>query len=138
MTAATPLAANDGTAKTLIGALGKVDQKLVKGEAHQAWISGQGALKKAAGALQQAGTIEDARSQFHLLSNTLIALAKTFQLQGRQPILLFHCPMAFDSKGADWLQNKPGTENPYYGSMMFRCGEQTEVIAPGSHPDHQE
>jgi Cu(I)/Ag(I) efflux system membrane fusion protein len=39
--------------------------------------------------------------------------------------------MAAGGKGAYWLQNKPGTENPYYGSAMFKCGEQVETIFPG-------
>ena len=30
-------------------------------------------------------------------------------------------------------QNKQGTENPYYGSMMFSCGEETRAIeVPGA------
>ena len=39
--------------------------------------------------------------------------------------------MAFNNKGADWLQNKTGTENPYFGKMMFSCGDQVEVIFEG-------
>ena len=30
--------------------------------------------------------------------------------------------MAFDNTGADWLQEKKGTENPYFGASMFTCG----------------
>ncbi|MCB0295126.1 MAG: DUF3347 domain-containing protein, partial [Calditrichaeota bacterium] len=41
----------------------------------------------------------------------------------------YHCPMAFDNKGADWLQDKQGVENPYFGSAMFRCGEEVEKVA---------
>ena len=37
-----------------------------------------------------------------------------------------------DGTGADWLQSREGTENPYYGSQMFRCGSQTEsLVADG-------
>jgi hypothetical protein len=39
--------------------------------------------------------------------------------------------MANDNKGAYWLQNKKGTENPYFGSSMFNCGSQVEIVSPG-------
>jgi len=34
-----------------------------------------------------------------------------------------HCPMAFDSKGADWLSDNSKIENPYFGGSMLECGE---------------
>jgi Cu(I)/Ag(I) efflux system membrane fusion protein len=36
--------------------------------------------------------------------------------------------MAFDNRGADWLQSATKTENPYFGSAMFRCGALKETI----------
>lgn len=32
------------------------------------------------------------------------------------------CPMAFDNKGAIWLQSSSQLANPYFGEMMLRCG----------------
>jgi len=29
---------------------------------------------------------------------------------------------------ASWLNEKENVENPYYGSMMFDCGDVTETI----------
>ena len=46
--------------------------------------------------------------------------------------------MAAEGKGAYWLQNKTGVENPYYGSAMFSCGEQVETISPASLKEHPE
>ncbi|MCP4450592.1 MAG: DUF3347 domain-containing protein, partial [Planctomycetes bacterium] len=40
----------------------------------------------------------------------------------------FHCPMAFDNQGASWLQNVNDIKNPYFGDMMLKCGELTDVI----------
>ena len=68
-------------------------------------------------------------SEFELLSNDLILTLKQFSSDASQNIYLYHCPMAFDNKGADWLQNKEGTENPYFGSKMFKCGTQEEILA---------
>ena len=81
--------------------------------------------------IERAKTIEHARSSFEKLSHAMINIAKYFGSSGSQPILLYHCPMAFDFKGADWLQNKEGTENPYFGSEMFRCGSQLAILTNG-------
>ena len=37
-------------------------------------------------------------------------------------VYVVHCPMAFESKGADWLSEAPEVENPYFGADMFSCG----------------
>lgn len=37
------------------------------------------------------------------------------------------CPMAFDNKGAIWLQLPPQLANPYFGKMMLRCGSTKKI-----------
>jgi Cu(I)/Ag(I) efflux system membrane fusion protein len=39
-----------------------------------------------------------------------------------------HCPMAFNNKGADWLQADNEIRNLYFGASMLKCGEVTEEI----------
>ena len=90
-------------------------------------------IEQSAGGLATAKDIAKAREAFALLSESLIAVAKRFGTTGQEPVLRFHCPMAFDGRGADWLQDKPGTENPYFGAAMFKCGTKTETIVP-AHP----
>jgi len=119
-------------AKNLLNALGKVDMGLLEGSAHMAWMRESASLKKSADAVSGAEDLEADRRGFALLSESMAAAAKQFGTSGVQPILRFHCPMAFDGRGADWLQNKPGTENPYFGSAMFKCGNITETIDTGS------
>ena len=36
--------------------------------------------------------------------------------------------MAFDNKGARWLQDNDQTSNPYFGHTMLRCGGVKEMI----------
>ncbi|HEY5626497.1 MAG TPA: hypothetical protein VIR79_00985, partial [Nitrospira sp.] len=50
----------------------------------------------------------------------------------------FHCPMAFDGRGADWLQMTERTENPFFGSAMFRCGALEDSITPATPAAGQE
>jgi Cu(I)/Ag(I) efflux system membrane fusion protein len=37
--------------------------------------------------------------------------------------------MAFDDKGADWLQLDEDILNPYFGASMLKCGEVKKVIS---------
>jgi Cu(I)/Ag(I) efflux system membrane fusion protein len=36
--------------------------------------------------------------------------------------------MAFDNKGAGWLQLDDQTRNPYFGDQMLQCGGVEEII----------
>jgi Cu(I)/Ag(I) efflux system membrane fusion protein len=96
------------------------------------WANVQAQLEKDAATVLAAETIKLARNAFFDLSNHLIAAVRTFAATGRQSAMIFHCPMAMGGDGADWLQPKPGTENPYYGSMMFKCGSQKETLIAGT------
>jgi Cu(I)/Ag(I) efflux system membrane fusion protein len=35
--------------------------------------------------------------------------------------------MAFDNRGADWLQVEPLIANPYFGATMLRCGTVRDI-----------
>lgn len=39
-----------------------------------------------------------------------------------EPLVRHYCSMAFDNKGAGWLQADHDTLNPYFGEEMLRCG----------------
>ncbi len=39
-----------------------------------------------------------------------------------------YCPMANGDKGAFWLSNIEGIENPYFGDEMLKCGETRETL----------
>jgi Cu(I)/Ag(I) efflux system membrane fusion protein len=119
------------SAKKIDEVIDAVDVKLLEGTPHSAWVKEQEVLKKSAQEVISAKDIESARLAFIPLSESLYTVAKRFGTSGTQPILRFHCSMAAGGKGAHWLQNKPGTENPYYGSAMFKCGDQVETIFPG-------
>jgi hypothetical protein len=40
--------------------------------------------------------------------------------------------MAFDNRGAQWIQEAETIENPYFGAAMRTCGSIEEVVEPGS------
>lgn len=71
--------------------------------------------KKAADALVQAKTIEDARKGFGELS---VILLPKFQEAGIEGAHAFMC----DMKKRPWMQRGDKPENPYYGKAMLTCG----------------
>lgn len=77
-----------------------------------------------AGAADTVGNAKDlavARTAFNDLSDALIAHRKTDKALAEQ-FYVVHCPMAFDGKGASWLQATKTVSNPYFGASMLRCG----------------
>jgi len=115
-------------ARELLEKLTGVDMSLVKGDMHMAWMKAGGDMKRTAGKLAAANSIQDARSAFSLLSDVMTLAARRFGPVPGLNIFRLHCPMAFDNRGATWLQNHDKVENPYFGSTMFGCGEVTENL----------
>ena len=114
----------------LRGALESIDMSLTSGDAHVAWMERLGELKAGVDTLGGAADLESSRASFERVSNALVDTVRQFGSNGEEPVLLYNCPMAFDGRGADWLQTKEGTENPYYGSKMFKCGSLKETLVP--------
>lgn len=101
----------------------------VRGE----WIAAGPNLRESAAGIVNAVSIDEARAAFEGVSNALIGVAGQIGTGGRSPVLVYHCPMAFDHRGARWMQNKQGVENPYFGAVMFRCGVLKQII--GGHAE---
>jgi len=91
-------------------------------------------LAKRAG---EAKDIESARALFESYSKLIIQAAETFGSDGERSLYVTYCPMAFDFKGASWLQTVEQVTNPYFGDMMLRCGETRKTIGPANdHTQH--
>ncbi len=83
--------------------------------------------------LAKAETLEKARTQFSLLTQTLDRFLEQFGNVSDTPIRLAYCPMAQDNRGDSWYQRGAVVDNVYFGEQMRKCGELRQVIAPGSH-----
>ncbi|MBX3323880.1 MAG: efflux RND transporter periplasmic adaptor subunit [Phycisphaeraceae bacterium] len=107
-------------------ALGFVEEAGLVGEPLGAW-------RRAAAKLRVTDAITDiavARTRFEDMSEAVVALQRRFGHRGSESWNLAHCPMAFDNKGADWLQRGTQINNPYFGASMLRCGEIRETFLP--------
>jgi len=109
-------------------ALSAVKMSLVSGEAHNVWMDNSMKMKAALNKIKEAEGIEPMREGFEGLSNELIVVVKQFGVYPAKTLYKFNCPMAFDNKGADWLQIDKDTRNPYFGASMLKCGQVVEVI----------
>jgi len=64
--------------------------------------------------------IKGIRAEFIEISNHLIESAKTHGYD--ETLFVQFCPMADSNKGAFWLSKSKDILNPYFGSMMLKCG----------------
>lgn len=76
--------------------------------------------------------IDEARNMFETFSNEIIALEKTYGHDFNKVVHLTFCSMAFNDKGAYWLQTMDVVNNPYFGSKMLKCGEIRESYKPNN------
>jgi len=114
--------------KAMLAALEKVDMKLVAGDDHAAWMRFVGEARTTLKQIAEAEEITEVRSGFALLSEEVLALAKRFGPPAGTTFFDMKCPMAFDNRGARWLQSDSPVRNPYFGAAMLQCGEVVEVI----------
>lgn len=96
--------------------------------ARSAWDKLAGAVVSA----EKAKTILALRTAFEGVSNELIKVEQVVGRRGLPRFYRVHCSMAFEGKGADWLQVGKVISNPYYGARMLRCGSVTKEYAPMS------
>jgi len=115
-------------------ALGGVDMKLLAGEAHMLWMKHLKSLQPAVDQLLKANDIKARRKAFALLSEAVAETAAAFGGEAK-PLFQLRCPMAFDNRGATWLQTDKDVRNPYFGQQMLKCGEVVKVISTGKADD---
>jgi len=125
-------------AKETLDALHAVDMKLLEGDAHMLWMKDAAGLEKSLDAIGRAQDVEKIRQAFALLSEQLAGAVKRFGWTGGGSLYRIHCPMAFNNRGADWLQDTDQVHNPYFGAAMPTCGSVVEVIATEQQKETRE
>jgi Cu(I)/Ag(I) efflux system membrane fusion protein len=133
----TALAADDfDAARARVGevarALDAVATTDLGAEARERWFGIRDDLVASIAAMDEAKDIEGLRGRLPSVTAATARAIRSFGVELDADVRLFHCPMAFDDAGADWLQSGETTANPYFGARMFRCGSQKEILAGGS------
>jgi Cu(I)/Ag(I) efflux system membrane fusion protein len=116
-------------------ALAKLDGAALGKPLQEAWRKEKARLKKAAGEAAKAKDLAGLRSAFALLSDELAAVIRQFGVADVDTVYRLHCPMAFNNRGADWLQSDREVRNPYYGAQMLQCGEVVETMVEEGDAD---
>lgn len=89
-------------------------------------------LSKSAGEIAESVDLDEARRAFEHVSNAMVRAVRAVGLSEDSSAHLAFCPMAFEGRRADWLQNDKELLNPYFGAAMLRCGEFEEITAPSA------
>ncbi len=124
-------------AKKALDAVAAVDMALLSGQDHMDWMKHEAELKKILSHIVELRKIEAIRKDFAVLSEQITTTVKRFKASSAT-LYQFKCPMAFDNRGATWLQSDKETANPYFGKMMLRCGDVIEVIPGQEQPEGHE
>jgi Cu(I)/Ag(I) efflux system membrane fusion protein len=110
----------------ILNDLAQVDMKLVKGEAHNHWMSLEKEIKSSAKSIANTSDIKEHRNHFKHLSSHLIKAVQMFGVN--EKVYVEFCPMADNNNGAYWLSKEEKVINPYFGEAMLTCGEVKQVI----------
>lgn len=107
-------------------------------ESLEHWESNRQKLLKVTEHAGHWSDITAVRGAFEKISSVLIVLEKSLGHSNGSYFEVF-CPMAFNNKGAGWLQKGKEVFNPYFGQKMLRCGEiRTEFKAEMMEQDYHE
>ncbi|WP_421941784.1 DUF3347 domain-containing protein [Pedobacter sp.] len=90
---------------------------------HNLWMEQSKIMKSKAKEIAASKDLKAQRKSFEGISYAMIKTLKATKFN-QSTVYIQHCPMA----KASWLNEKENVENPYYGSMMFDCGEVAETI----------
>ena len=116
------------------GALNSMDALTIPKDQRDTWSSAEAAIEDALDAMEKASDIEGLRRNLVPITAGLAEAIRVYGIAEGPPVYRAHCPMAFDNKGADWLQPDTAIRNPYFGSMMLECGEITGRL-DGTHEE---
>ncbi|MFP4580962.1 MAG: efflux RND transporter periplasmic adaptor subunit [Candidatus Sumerlaeia bacterium] len=116
-------------AGTAIEALKQTDMNLLDEKPHMFWMDELEAIRKALAKIRdEKENIGRARTEFKIVSDATIRVARRLGMADDTTLNLFYCPMAFDNLGAEWLQTNEDLRNPYFGDQMLKCGEMRPLM----------
>ncbi len=92
------------------------------------WDSLDGRLMKVLHPMSASPDISTMRTHFADFTPLMLEAIENFGLVGPDPVYLYHCPMARNNEGADWLQGDKKLLNPFYGGTMPKCGNLVEAV----------
>lgn len=108
------------------------------GHARESWDLIDKTLRSELEHLEHWSDLAELRRAFEPISQSMITLQKQFGYGGTGASYEVFCPMAFDNRGASWLQQNTTVNNPYFGASMLRCGEVRKEFASRAEMDQSQ
>ncbi|MCW3091428.1 MAG: hypothetical protein JWP81_2497 [Ferruginibacter sp.] len=112
-------------ATMMLQVVSRFDNSLLPADQKPEYSQHINAIRQDADAIVKSADVETARKHFAELSEHTYELAKAFG--AGKKVYYDHCPMAFNGKGANWLNDVAAIQNPYMGSKMPECGSVKQV-----------
>jgi hypothetical protein len=113
-------------AKMLLQVINQFDNSLLPAGQKTEYTKHINAIKEHADAIVKSADVNAERMHFSELSTHTYELLKAFG--AGKKIYYDHCPMALNSKGANWLNESAAIQNPYMGTKMPECGSVEQII----------
>lgn len=113
-------------------------QELLDSKARDSWKTFLESATKDLKSITEHKEIPAQRKAFDPLSESFVKMLMGFRHVMNHPLIVFHCPMAQDQKGAYWVEASEERRNPYFGVSKFKgqdmlsCAELIERIPPES------
>ncbi|MEW6530936.1 MAG: efflux RND transporter periplasmic adaptor subunit [Thermodesulfobacteriota bacterium] len=108
----------------------------LEGKAQETWKKLSDSIASNLKGVIDGTDVELKRRAFGPLSEDFVRLLMAFRHTMAQPLVIFHCPMAFNKQGAYWVEGSEERRNPYFGRTPFKgqdmlqCAELVEKIPP--------
>lgn len=93
------------------------------------WDSTDARIMEVLHPMASAASLEATRGFFIDFTQVLTDAIEKIGLREDHPAYLFHCPMAKDNAGAEWLQRDTVLANPYFGASMPTCGNLVKRVS---------
>lgn len=114
----------------LLNTIAQVDASDLSAGQRTSWDSLSAYIVEAGTMAAAARQLAPQRTEFEKIAEAMIHLDYCFGHPEPNTHYVTFCPMAFDSRGAYWLQNEKGIANPWFGHIMPKCGKVTDQIDP--------
>tara|TARA_R110002049_G_scaffold309101_2_gene516925 strand:+ start:50082 stop:52451 length:2370 start_codon:yes stop_codon:yes gene_type:complete len=115
-----------------------IDASTLAEVASKRWAAESRSLSSIVARLAKATDLGAMRSAFALLSDELMTIQRMFGFHSGNQLFELHCPMAFDGRGATWLQANDTVRNPYYGGSMLKCADKVAPLVEAPPPGGNE
>jgi len=109
-------------------------------KAQETWKKLSDAMETNLKAMTDSREIGAMRKAFDPVSEAFAKVIMGFRHTMKDPLLLYHCPMASNEQGAYWIESSQDVKNPYFGGTpykgqeMLKCAELVEKIPPEAFP----